>query len=209
MPELAFFRHGEELLRVALGEATRIGRSPECDVSLPDPALSRVQAVVERRGEAFHLLDRSGRGTQVNGAGVAEAALGDGAEIALGTWRALFRAAPPPDEDATRVSGGTAVRAATSSGGAAPPARLRVRVRGVERTHPLPSAGAVLGKDPTCDVLIDDPFVSAHHLRIEARDGRWQAVDLGSTNGTFVGGVRVCEAEVAAGRARCSWATPS
>jgi DNA-binding NtrC family response regulator len=199
MPELAFFRHGEELLRVALGEATRIGRSPECDVSLPDPTLSRVQAVVERRGEAYLLVDRSGRGTDVNGTGVAEVRLEDGSEIALGTWRALFRAAPPADHDATRRSGETEVRAPGSAGGDAPPARLCVRVRGVERTHPLPAAGALLGKDPRCDVIIDDPFVSAHHLRIEARDGRWQAVDLGSTNGTFVGGARVGRAELALG----------
>ena len=70
MPELAFFRHGEELLRVALDDRTAIGRDPGCDVSLPDPGLSRVQAVVERRGDAFHLVDRSGKGTRVAGAAV-------------------------------------------------------------------------------------------------------------------------------------------
>src|SRR5512143_4083420 len=95
MPELAFFRHGEELLRVALGDRTSIGRDPDCDVSLPDASLSRVQALVERRGDAFHLVDRSGRGTRVGGADVSEAMLSEGAEVALGTWRALFRAATP------------------------------------------------------------------------------------------------------------------
>src|SRR5512142_1251096 len=105
MPELAFFRHGEELLRVALGETTRIGRAPECDVSLPDPTLSRLQAVIERRGEQHVLLDRSGRGTSVNGADVPEAELQDGSELKLGTWRALFRAASGGDGDETRVSG--------------------------------------------------------------------------------------------------------
>jgi DNA-binding NtrC family response regulator/pSer/pThr/pTyr-binding forkhead associated (FHA) protein len=198
MSELAFFRHGEELLRVALGEATRIGRSPECDVSLPDPALSRVQAVIERRGGAYHLLDRSGRGTLLDGAAVAEAALADGAELGLGTWRALFRAAPPADEDATQVRGGTAVRAGAPEQ-AAPPARLRLRHGGREWTYPLAAAGVTVGKDPTCEVPVDDPFVSARHLRIEAHDGRWQAVDLGSTNGTFVGGARVGRAELALG----------
>jgi DNA-binding NtrC family response regulator len=199
MSELAFFRHGEELLRVALGETTRIGRSPECDVSLPDPALSRVQAVVERRGDAYHLVDRSGRGTQLDGVDVAEGVLSDGAELGLGTWRALFRAAPPPDEEATRVSGGTAVRGGPAAGQVPPPARLRLRHGGRERTYPLVAAGVTVGKDPTCDVPIDDPFVSARHLRVEAREGRWQAVDLGSTNGTFVGGARVGRAELALG----------
>src|SRR5512143_934356 len=113
MPELAFFRHGEELLRVALGDRTSIGRDPECDVSLPDATLSRVQALVERRGDAFHLVDRSGRGTRVGGAEVGEAALAEGTEIALGTWRALFRAAPAPAAEETSAErGATMLRAA-------------------------------------------------------------------------------------------------
>jgi DNA-binding NtrC family response regulator len=199
MPELAFFRHGEELLRVALGDSTRIGRSPECDVSLPDPTLSRVQAVVERRGDAFVLCDRSGRGTSVNGAEVAEAALADGAEIALGTWRGLFRAAATSDEDLTRVSSGATVLRPPGTVESAPPARLRLRQAGRERTYPLPAAGATLGKDAGCDVLVDDPFVSGRHLRIEARDGRWLARDLGSTNGTWVGGARVERAQLELG----------
>ena len=29
MPEIAFFRHGEELLRVALGDRLALGRAPE------------------------------------------------------------------------------------------------------------------------------------------------------------------------------------
>src|SRR5512134_342930 len=195
MPELAFFRHGEELLRVAIVDRTEIGRAPECDVCLPDPALSRVQAVVERRGEAWHLVDRSGRGTRVAGAEVAEAALVDGAEIALGTWRALFRAAPPADDGATRASGGTEVRSLASDG-APPPARLRVRVSGRERTIPVPLAGLTIGKDAANDVVVDDPFVSGRHLRIEGRGGRWFLLDLGSTNGTFVAGARVDRAEL-------------
>ncbi len=73
MAELAFFRHGEELLRVALTDCTTVGRAPECDVSLPDPGLSRVQLQVERRRDGFFLKDRSGRGTTVGGEAVSEA----------------------------------------------------------------------------------------------------------------------------------------
>jgi DNA-binding NtrC family response regulator/pSer/pThr/pTyr-binding forkhead associated (FHA) protein len=201
MPELAFFRHGEELLRVALDDRTAIGRDPACDVSLPDPSLSRVQAVVERRGDAWHLLDRSGRGTRVAGAEVPEAVLSDGAEIGLGTWRALFRAASVvagAGED-TRGSGQTQARAEGEGRAAPPPARLRLRAGGRERTIPVTSAGVVVGKDPTCDGPIDDPFVSARHLRIEPQGGRWVLVDLGSTNGTFISGARVARAELPLG----------
>src|SRR5512138_3136555 len=199
MPELAFFRHGEELLRVALADRTAIGRDPECDVSLPDPPLSRVQAVIERRGDAFHLVDRSGRGTHVSGAEVKDAALRDGAEIALGTWRALFRASRSAPAEETRARGGTQVRPATPDPGAPPPARLRVRAAGRDRTIPLTPAGVVVGKDPACDAPVDDPYVSARHLRIDAEGGRWILRDLGSTNGTFISGARVSRAELPLG----------
>jgi DNA-binding NtrC family response regulator len=202
MPELAFFRRGEELLRVPLGDRTAIGRDPGCDVSLPDPAVSRVHAVIERRGDGFHLVDHSGRGTRVAGSDVPEAALADGTEISLGVWRALFRAAAAAAGEETHAagpSGATQVRAAGEPAAALPPVRLRVRAGGRERTVPVTSAGAVVGKEPTCDAPIDDPFVSARHLRIEPQGGRWTVVDLGSTNGTFISGARVARAELPLG----------
>jgi DNA-binding NtrC family response regulator len=196
MPELAFFRHGEELLRVALPDRATIGRAPECDVSLPDPALSRVQAEIQRRGASWVLVDRSGRGTQLGPAAVAEAPLVDGAELALGAWRALFRATPAADDGATRVAGGTAVRAPET---ARPAARLRVRERGRERALALDGDALTVGSDPASGLVLSDPFVSARHLVLERREGRWRVRDLGSTNGTVVGGVRVRDAELAPG----------
>jgi DNA-binding NtrC family response regulator len=154
--------------------------------------------VIERRGETFHLLDRSGRGTRVGHGEVPEAVLADGAEIGLGNWRALFRAAAGAAPEATLISGGTLVRAAEAPD-SAPPARLRVRTGGRERTYPVTAAGVTVGKDPTCDAPVDDPFVSARHVRIESRDGRWLLVDLGSTNGTFIAGARVARAELPLG----------
>jgi DNA-binding NtrC family response regulator/pSer/pThr/pTyr-binding forkhead associated (FHA) protein len=201
MPELAFFRHGEELLRVVLGDRTAIGRATDCDVSLPDPALSRVHAVVERRGEGFTLLDRSGRGTRLGGRTVHEAALQDGAELTLGAWRALFRAAPASLDDApTRAaSGSTRVRQPLPASPLPPAARIRIRERDRERVESLPLDGVTVGKRGAADVAVDDPFVSARHARIEARDGSWQLVDLGSTNGTFLGGARVQRTELPIG----------
>jgi DNA-binding NtrC family response regulator len=198
MPELAFFRHGEELLRVALDDRTAIGRDPACDVTLPDPALSRVHAIVERRGDAWHLVDRSGRGTRVAGADVPEAALADGAEILLGTWRALFRAAAA-DVETTRAPGLTQARVDAAARPGPAPARLRIRAGGRERTVPVTAAGVLVGKDPTCDAPVDDPYVSSRHLRIEPQGAAWALVDLGSTNGTFLSGARIARAELPLG----------
>ena len=197
MPELAFYRHGEELLRVALADRTTIGRSADCDVSLPDPALSRVQATVERRNGAWVLVDRSGKGTRVAGADAAEAALSDGAEVAFGSWHAVFREAAREAPEATAGRGLTGIRPAEAPAPA--PARLRVRDRGRERVVPLPPGGLSVGSSPESGLALDDPFVSARHLRIEPRRGRWQVVDLGSTNGTSLGGVRVWRSELPPG----------
>jgi len=56
----------------------------------------------------------------------------------------------------------------------------------------LDSAAVTIGRAEQNDVAIDgDEFASARHARVEPRrDGVW-VHDLGSTNGTFVNGVRI------------------
>ncbi|MDI6788860.1 MAG: FHA domain-containing protein, partial [Planctomycetota bacterium] len=51
----------------------------------------------------------------------------------------------------------------------------------------------LIGRDPTCDVRIDNVGVSRHHARIEKRDNIYSVSDLGSGNGTFVRGQRVTQ----------------
>ncbi len=41
-----------------------------------------------------------------------------------------------------------------------------------------------LGRDPACDLSINDDAVSARHARLRYHHGQWWAEDLGSTNGT-------------------------
>jgi hypothetical protein len=59
----------------------------------------------------------------------------------------------------------------------------------------LDSAPITVGRGGQNDVAIDgDEFASARHARFEPRrDGVW-VQDLGSTNGTYVNGVRIAEA---------------
>jgi FHA domain len=46
----------------------------------------------------------------------------------------------------------------------------------------------VVGRDPGCDVRLDDPHVSRTHAALQRRGTAVQVLDLGSSGGTFVNG---------------------
>jgi hypothetical protein len=53
-----------------------------------------------------------------------------------------------------------------------------------------------IGRLPDCDITITDSNVSRHHAEIRPRGDGFVLVDLGSTNGSRVNGVRVTEREL-------------
>jgi hypothetical protein len=53
-----------------------------------------------------------------------------------------------------------------------------------------------VGRLPECDITVVDPNVSRQHAQIRSRGDGFVVVDLGSTNGTRVNGVRVSEREL-------------
>jgi FHA domain/Domain of unknown function (DUF1707) len=87
--------------------------------------------------------------------------------------------------------------------------RLRALLRAPGRPARLPpldtlAAGRLLlGRSSSCQLVFADDTVSRHHAELRLRDGRWMLRDLGSSNGTWVNGRRVTEAEVAAGDEVC------
>lgn len=50
-----------------------------------------------------------------------------------------------------------------------------------------------IGRHPNSDLALADAQVSSFHARVEDRGDSWTLVDLNSTNGTFVNGVRATE----------------
>ena len=77
----------------------------------------------------------------------------------------------------------------------------RLRRRGPRLTLPDQVAGGrlVLGRSPGCQLVFADDTVSRRHAELRFRDGRWMLRDLESSNGTWVNGRRVVEAEVGPG----------
>ncbi len=57
----------------------------------------------------------------------------------------------------------------------------------------------LIGQSPACAVRLADPAVSRRHAAFDIVDGSLRLTDLGSTNGTFVNGVRAREVALAGG----------
>jgi pSer/pThr/pTyr-binding forkhead associated (FHA) protein len=53
-----------------------------------------------------------------------------------------------------------------------------------------------IGRDPSSDILLEDPRVSASHAMIRRSESEWLLADIGSKNGTFVNAARVTEMAV-------------
>lgn len=78
--------------RVPLGEEpARIGRMPDCAISLSDTQVSRHHAEVRPGGGAYRIVDLgSTNGTLLNGVVVSDRALADGDEISIGNTTIRF-----------------------------------------------------------------------------------------------------------------------
>jgi len=82
-----------------------------------------------------------------------------------------------------------------AAGTPVPLGRLRVLERG---SHPSQSDEifilhefATLGRSPDNQVVLSDTSISAHHARLDRRDGEWWLTDLGSRNGTRLNDVPI------------------
>ena len=67
------------------------------------------------------------------------------------------------------------------------------------KTYEIDGVSSVIGRDPACEVCLRDPGISRAHARLVLKGTRYVLVDAGSSNGTFINGVRISEAEIEAG----------
>jgi DNA-binding NtrC family response regulator len=198
MPELVFFRRGEEVLKFTMAKARVVlGRGERSDVVIPDPEISRQHVALAYDGTRCRVEDLSGKGTLVAGKLMQRGELPDGADIALGQWRAVFREhCGTSNEGPTGVGLRTDIQSRPSSQEKLPPIQVRVKQGENEYIHELASDSLTIGKDESNALAVQDPFVSNRHLKVTRKDSLFHVVDLNSTNGTFLGSTRIFEVEV-------------
>ncbi len=200
---------------VAIGATVVLGRDESAGLTIPDEELSRQHARLQVDGNAVTIEDLDSlNGTFVNGerlTGPRRLRSGDRIKVGATVVEFVSAAAPeqgrgpgvppsPLEPDVTRVReipasplepDVTRVREVPAQPAAA--GELRV-LEGATPATALPVAGGrLLGRDPECDLALDDGEVSWRHARVGPDDGHVTIEDLGSTNGTFVNGERLLE----------------
>ncbi|MFA6575645.1 MAG: FHA domain-containing protein [Nocardioides sp.] len=60
-------------------------------------------------------------------------------------------------------------------------------------TAPLDKAPILIGRGSDAAIRLEDDYVSTRHARIAASGDQWFVEDLGSTNGTYIGTVRITQ----------------
>ena len=198
MPELVLHNGETPVLRVALnGASVSVGRSNANDISVPDDSVPLFYCSFEPQGQGrYRVVDRAGEGVEVKGSTWDHKDLEDGDVFALGRLRARYSVDGGADTPARR-EGAQRTGILRTRGDKLTRADLRLRMDGT--ILDIPPEGLRIGALPDNDVVIDDGFVSSFHAQVFVRGERLFVRDLDSTNGTFIGGIRVVEAEVPPG----------
>ena len=71
---------------------------------------------------------------------------------------------------------------------------LKLKEREIKRIN-ISQLETVIGRDPNCDLFIDNPAISREHASIIYRGGRFFIKDNNSSNGTFLNGEKLKEGE--------------
>jgi hypothetical protein len=108
-------------------------------------------------------------------------------EVLSTTERGGEQAASSPRPDNSRANYPATAPAAPPRS----PARFQPVLDIDGQRYSLNADSIILGRSSEADILIDDTGVSRRHLEIRTENGASTAVDLGSTNGSYVNGQRV------------------
>ncbi|KAF0958897.1 FHA domain-containing protein [Rhodococcus sp. T7] len=175
------------------GKAVRIGRDPQLEVTIVDPVVSREHAQLTW-DDGWQLVDSGSKnGIYVDGERREKVPVASPVRVRLGdaTEGPVVRLSIE-DPDATRQDVGARWDESTISVGtpSAPTATPH---------DETPAGSLTVGRSPDNDIVVRDVLASRHHAIVHHVPSGLEIDDLGSVNGTFVGGARVSRAQLTDG----------
>jgi ABC transport system ATP-binding/permease protein len=218
-------RAGERTWQATGGRTWTIGRADEADFRLENPRVSRQHAVLQATPAGWVLVNHGSNGMFVDGQRVesvtitsqpvtvllGSASSGEALEI-----RPVASAAQP-----TLLTGPTPLAGPTPPPGPTqpptphrrqppqppqPPSAASARpgpprggtaiARAPTAVHAIDQLVVTIGRAPENNVVLDDLLVSRRHAVLRRSENRWQLIDSGSANGTYVNGNRITSAVI-------------
>ncbi len=67
-----------------------------------------------------------------------------------------------------------------------PPIILIANIDNATFEHSYIQPEIIIGRDPTCDLILDQETISFRHCKLFHQNKQWWVVDLNSTNGTYL-----------------------
>jgi pSer/pThr/pTyr-binding forkhead associated (FHA) protein len=188
-----------------------IGRDAGCDVVVPRNEVSRRHAELAPTEDGYVVRDTSSNGVYVNGERIQGShRLVRSDVIRIGGEEFRFYADvlnPTPPSPTETTKEGVVLRSESPTPSLAntlfnqrlvetakePLATLEVLNEGPSKgvRYAIRTPLAQVGRGANNDVRLTDESVSEVHAKLQRRDDGWYAVDMSSTNGTYVGGSRV------------------
>jgi pSer/pThr/pTyr-binding forkhead associated (FHA) protein len=189
--ELVFISGTAKDARIPLGDDQIIlGTRADCTFGLNDPLVSSMHCAISKAGDEFVATDlRSTNGTFINGTRITTGtALHAGDLIALGGHVLEARLLGGV---AQAVKGKTVFMTMGPGGIPTPKPRFVIDGRVASQKK------LVLGRAPSCDIIVDDPATSREHCAIEWDAAAFYVADT-SSHGTYVDDKRVVKQPLAA-----------
>ena len=192
-----------------------IGRTNRADLVLDDTNISREHAILLRKDDGYHIQDRGSRnGTTLNGTPLtALSPLSEGDKIVIGPFQLQFIETAAvehhedDDEPKTAFMSEHRAKRKKASSKKAPKQKaaagdnLRHKLAVVAgplkgTTYDDWEGALTFGRGDDNNVVLLDDGVSQSHAKLCEEDGAFFVEDLGSSNGTFVQGVRIKKIEL-------------